>query len=145
MGDLIKIRRGTKEVESFTKRQETIRHELKENVNREEAEEMIWRDMVVKAMENKLTDNISKGARNGRELHQLKGRRLWRLGRDEERRKFMNTLRDRLGRKRTEVRREHKNQLRAIRIDGKKEDKLNLPKELRRYKKAEISQRLFWG
>ena len=44
MGDLIKIRRGTKEVESFTKRQETIRHESKENVNREEeAEEMIWR------------------------------------------------------------------------------------------------------
>ena len=68
------------------------------------------KDMVVKAMENKLTDNISKGARKDMELHQLKGILLWRWGRDEERMKFMNMLRDRLGRKRTEVRKEHKNQ-----------------------------------
>ena len=40
----------------------------------------------------------------GRELHQLKGRLMWRLRRDDERRKFINTLRERLDRKRGEVR-----------------------------------------
>ena len=40
LGDLIKIMRGTKEVERFIVRQEMIRHELKENVTKEEAEEI---------------------------------------------------------------------------------------------------------
>ena len=112
------------------------------NVTREEAEKMVERerDMVVKAMENKVTDNILKGARKGRELHQLKGRLLWRLRMEEERRKFINTLRERLDKKRGEVRRDHKKHVRAIRINGKKEDKVKLPPELHRYKKAEVFQ-----
>ena len=70
LGDVIKLRRGTKEVENFIRRQEKIRHESKENVTREELKEMIERerDIVVRAMENKISDNISKGARRGREL-----------------------------------------------------------------------------
>ena len=41
LGDLLRIRRGTKEVENFVRRQGNLRHELKENLNREEMEEMI--------------------------------------------------------------------------------------------------------
>ena len=55
---------------------------------------------MVRAMENKINDNILKGAIKGRELHQLKGRLFWRLRRKEERRKFTNTLRERLERRR---------------------------------------------
>ena len=95
--------------------------------------------LVARAMENKLEDNISKGARKGRELHQLKGRLFWRLG-EQEKRKFMNALRDKLGVSRKLIQKEHKDQVREIRIEGKKEDKLKLPKELGRYKKAKILQ-----
>ena len=142
LGELIKIRRGTREVEGFVRKLENLRHELKENVTREEAERMIEREreIVMKAMENKLSDNISKGARKGRELYQLKGRLMWRLGRDEERRKFNNTLRERLDIRRGEVRRDHQKQIREIRIAGKKEDRMKLPKELQRYKKAGVFQ-----
>ena len=47
-------------MEGFVKKQENLRHELRENVTREEAERMIEREreIVKKAMENKLTDNI---------------------------------------------------------------------------------------
>ena len=143
LGDLVRIGRGTKEVEGFIKKQANIRHESKENVSWEEAEMMIEREReaVLRMMENKLTDNILKGARKGRELNQLKGRLLWRLRRDEERRKFLNTLRDRLTKKRKEVRREHLAQFRAIKIDGKKEDNLKLPKELQRYKTVKVFQK----
>jgi hypothetical protein len=104
LGDLIKLGRGTKEVEGFIARQEKLRHESYVNVTREEAERMVEREreMVKKAMENKVTDNILKGARKGRELHQLKGRLMWRLRREE--------------------------------------DKVKLPPELHRYKKAEVFQ-----
>ena len=122
--------------------QENLRHELKENMTREEVGEMLEREreIVVRAMENKVTDNILKGARRGRELHQLKGRLFWRLRRDEERRKFNNTLRERLERRRGEVQRDHKNQVRAIRIEKKKEDRMKLPGELSRYKKVKVFQ-----
>ena len=142
LGELIKIGRGTREVEGFILKQEKLRHELSENVSREEAERMVEREreVVMKAMENKVTDNILKGARKGRELHQLKGRLMWRLRRDDERRKFLNTLRERLDRRREEVRRDHKKQFREIKIAGKKEDRMKLPKELLRYKKVKIFQ-----
>ena len=142
LGELIKIRRGTREVEGFILKQEKLRHELKENVTREEAEMMVEREReaVMKVMENKVTDNILKGARKGRELHQLKGRLMWKLRRDDERRKFLNTLREMLDRRREEVRRDHKRQVREIKIAGKKEDRMKLPKELLRYKKAKIFQ-----
>ena len=111
-------------------------------MTRKEAERMIEREreVVMKAMENKLTDNILKGARKGRELHQLKGRLMWRLRRDEERRKFINTLRGRLDKKRGKVRRDHQRQFREIKIAGKKEDRMKLPIELQRYKKAGVFQ-----
>ena len=88
------------------------------------------REIVKKAMENKLTDNILKGARRGTELHQLKGRLMWRLRRGEERRKFNNTLRERLDKRRGEVRRDHQRQFREIKLAVKKEDRLKLPKEV---------------
>ena len=92
LGELLKIRRGTREVEGFIKKQENLRHELKENVTREKEERMIEREreIVMKANENKLTDNILEGARKGRELHQLKGRLMWRLRREEERRERLD-------------------------------------------------------
>ena len=126
LGDLVKMRRGTKEVENYVRKQENIRHESKENRTWEEQEEMILREreIVVKSMENKLSDNIAKGARKGRELCQLKRRLLWRLGRDDERRKFTNELRERLDRRRQEVRRDHRNQLREIRIEGRQEEEV---------------------
>ena len=126
LGDLIKIRRGTKEVEGYVRKQEGMRHESKENMTRDDVEEMMVgeRDIVMNSMQNKLSDNISKGVSKGRELHQLKVRLFWRMKRDDDRKKFTNTLNDRLCRKRQEVRRDHKNQLRAIRIDYKQEDRL---------------------
>ena len=45
------------------------------------------REAITATMENKLTDNILKGARKGRELYQLKGRLFWILKREDERRK----------------------------------------------------------
>ena len=102
LGDLVKMRRGTKKVENYVRKQENIRHESKENRTWEEQEEIILREreIVVKSMENKLSDNIAKGARKGRELCQLKRRLLWRLGRDDERRKFTNKNNQKEGTKR---------------------------------------------
>ena len=126
LGDLVSIGRGTKEVEGYVRKQENLRHELKENVSWEEGEMMVEREReaVRNLMENKVTDNILKGVRKGRELQQLIGRLLWRLRREEERRKFLNILRDGVSRRRKEVKKENKAQIRAIRIDGKKEDKI---------------------
>ena len=142
LGDLIKVRRGTREVEKFIKNQENLRHEGVENVSKEDAENMVEREreLVTKAMENKLNDNILKGARKGRELHQMKGRLLWRLRRETDRRKFLNNMRERLDDLRQGLRRDHKNQVREISMAGKKEDKLKLPPELQRYKRAKIFQ-----
>ena len=73
-------------------------------------EEMIIRerDIILNSMNNKLSDNISKGIRKGRELAQLKTRLFWRMKRDEDRRKFNHTLNDRVFGKREEVRRDHR-------------------------------------
>ena len=60
-------------------------------------------------------------------MAQLKSRLFWRMKRDEDRRKFNHALNDRVFRKREEVRRDHKQQVRAIKIDCKKEDRLRLP------------------
>ena len=74
LGDLIKLGRGTREVERFVRNQESIRHESRRFVDREDVEEMIMRerDIIMNSMNNKLSDNISKGIRKGRELAQLK-------------------------------------------------------------------------
>ena len=55
-----------------------------------------------------------------------------------DRKKFNHTLNEKLCKKRQEVRRDHKNQLRAIRIDFKKEDKMRLPPELKRYNDVKV-------
>ena len=39
LGELIKIRWGTREVEGFVRKQENLRHERKENVTREDSDE----------------------------------------------------------------------------------------------------------
>jgi hypothetical protein len=81
---------------------------------------------------------LSKGVRKGRELHQLKVRLYWRMKREDDRKKFNHSLNEKLCKRRQEVRRDHRNQLRAIRIDYKKEDKMRLPPELRRYKDMKV-------
>ena len=74
LGDLIIIKRGTREVESFVRKQEALRHEGRDKMSREDVQEMILREReaVMDLMRNKLQDNISKGIRKGKELHQLK-------------------------------------------------------------------------
>ena len=52
----------------------------------------------------------------------------------------LNSLRDKVGLSRKLIQKGHKDQLREIRIEGKRIDKQKLPKELGRYKKAEIFQ-----
>ena len=44
LGDLIKIRRGTREVERYVRKQEELRHESKENMTRDDVEEMMVRE-----------------------------------------------------------------------------------------------------
>ena len=65
LGDVLKMNRGTREVENFVRKQEGIRHEDVENLGRDEIERMMTREreLVARAMQNKLDDNISKGAR----------------------------------------------------------------------------------
>ena len=140
LGDLLAIRRGTREVENFVRKQEKLRHEPRENVSNSDWNKMVEREReaVMKIMENKLNDNILKGARRGRELYQLKGRLFWRMGRERDRRKFNNTLRERLGRMRKVVQKSHREQVRAIKMNYKEQDKFQLPKELQRYRKAKI-------
>ena len=140
IGDLIKLKRGTKEVENFVRTQESIRHEPKEFLSREAVEEMMLREreVIMNTMTNKLSDNIAKGIRKGRELAKLKSRLFWGMKREDERRKFKNLLNDTLCRKRKEVRREHDKQVRAIKINYKKEDRMRIPQELRRYKDVAV-------
>ena len=61
------IRRGTKEVDGYVRKQEGMRHESKENMTRDDVEEMMVRerDIVMNSMQNKLSDNISKGVSKG--------------------------------------------------------------------------------
>ena len=72
------------------------------------------------------------------ELMNLKKRLWWRIGKESEKRKFSNRLRDTVNLQRKKVKKEHKDQIRAIRIDSKKLKEVKLPKELRRYRTAKI-------
>ena len=79
LGDLITIRRGTREVERFIRKQEGLRHEEKKRMSREDVQEMMLREReaVMDLMRNKLQDNISKGVRRGKKLLNLKMRLFW--------------------------------------------------------------------
>ena len=129
LGDLINIKRGTREVEGFIRKQEALRHEDKGRMSREDVQEMILREReaVMDLMRNKLQDNICKGVRKGKELHKLKMRLFWGMRREEDKKKFRHTLNERLCIKRKELRKDHKNQVRAIKIVTKKEDRIRLP------------------
>ena len=89
-------------------------------------------------MVNKLTDNISKGGNVKKNLISTKMRLMWRLKSDDLKSKFGNTLRERIQKLKKELRKDHQHQLREIRMNRKKEEKLSLPKELNRYKSARI-------
>ena len=123
IGDLIRTGMGTKEVENFISNQEYLRREeglggigerdRKDIIDRE-------RDMVGKAMTNKLTDSLAEGVRKKTEFNNLKQKLWWRLGKKEdEKRKLTNRMREVVGMKRKEIQRDHKKQLRQIRIDLK--------------------------
>ena len=84
------------------------------------------REIVAGAMMNKLRDNISKGTTIKKEFLNLKGRLLWRIKREDGKRKFLNNMRDKVARKRQELKRQHAHQVRAIRIEGKQEDNIKL-------------------
>ena len=94
--------------------------------------------MVNSAMENKLTDSLSEEVKKKSELINLKRRLWWRIGKESQKRKFTNKLRDKVNSERKLVKKEHKEQVRAIGIDSKKEKEVTLPKELQRYKDAKI-------
>ena len=97
LGDLIKIKKGTREVEGYVRKQAGLRHESRELMSRSDVEEMMIserdivmdserdivmdseRDIVIDTMNNKLRDNMSKGVRKSRELHHLKVRLYWRI------------------------------------------------------------------
>ena len=142
-GELIEAGLGTKEVENFISNQEYLRREeglgglgirdVQEITERE-------RDLVGKAMANKLTDSLAECVRKRQEFNVLKQRLWWRLGkRDEEKKRLSNKVRDEVGRQRREIKRDHKKQIRQIRIDAKKRKReLVLPKELKRYEEARI-------
>ena len=55
LGDLVKLRRGTKEVEHFLRKQEGLRHEKKESLGVQDTNNMVSREkeIVVGAMVNK--------------------------------------------------------------------------------------------
>ena len=101
------------------------------------------RDMVGKAMTNKLTDSLAEGVRKKMEFNSLKQRLWWRLGKkEEEKRKMSNRMRDLVGKKRKEIQKDHKKQLRQIKMDMKQRVReMTLPKELERYRNAKIFQK----
>ena len=94
--------------------------------------------MVGKPMEDKLTNSLAEYVRKRQEYIKLKQRLWWRLGKkEEEKRKVSNRLRDEVVRQRKDIKRDHENQVREIRMEHKKREKdLTLPKELHRYKDA---------
>ena len=98
------------------------------------------REMVGKAMENKLTDSLAEGVRKRKEFNILKERLWWRLGKkEEEKRRVSNRIRDEVGRQRREIKRDHKKQIRQTRIEQKaRKMEVLLPKELSRYREAKV-------
>ena len=105
-GDLIRVRLGTREVDNFISKQERLRrgegnggmgeYEIASITERE-------REMVLKAMENKLADSLAEGVKKRQELIKLKQRLWWRLKKEEERRKMNNRIRDEVGRLRIDI------------------------------------------
>ena len=86
-GDLIRSRLGTREVENFIFNQEYLRREEGTGGLREGDRHTILereREMVGKAMENKLTDSLAEGVRKRQEFNILKDRLWWRLGSKKE-------------------------------------------------------------
>ena len=67
-------------------------------MEKEDVEEMILREreIVLNTMKNKLSDNISKGSRKGREVTNLKGKLFWRIKREDERRRGEKEIRRRV-------------------------------------------------
>ena len=97
------------------------------------------RDFVENAMNNKLIDNISVVGENKVELERLKKKFAWKV-KEGEVKKLKNRLREEVERDSYNMKLDHKNQVRAIRM-AKKDDKrvkFTLPKELGRYRKAKI-------
>ena len=143
-GDLIRARLGTREVENFIYNQEYLRREEGAGGLREGDKHTILereREMVGKAMENKLTDSLAEGVRKKQEFNILKDRLWWRLGskKEEEKRRLMNRVRDEVGRQRRLIKKDHQKQIRQIRMDNKcKRKETSLPKELSRYKEAKV-------
>jgi hypothetical protein len=143
IGDLIRSGMGTKEVENFISNQEYLRREAGlGGIGDKDRNDIIdrERDMVGKAMTNKLTDSLAEGVRKRTEFNNLKQRLWWRLGKkEEEKRKWNSKMRDMVGRKRKEIQKDHKKQLRQIRIDLKQRVRdMSIPKELDRYREAKI-------
>ena len=141
LGDLIRLGLGTKEVEVFIVKQERLRRGVEGNIlGDKEFQDILVRErsMVNNAMENMLTDSLSEGVKKKSELIILKRRLWWRIKKEVEKRKFTNRLRDMVNSERKLVKKEHKEQIRAIRIDSKKEKDVKLPKELHRYKDTKI-------
>ena len=141
MGELIRMGLGTREVENFIVKQEGLRRGIDGGVlgNNDYRNILLReREMVQKAMENKLTDSLGEAVEKKNELNNLKKRLWWRMKTEAEKRKFTNKLRDMVNAERRLVKKEHVEQVRAIRIDSKKVKEVKLPKELRRYKDAKI-------
>ena len=143
IGDLIRSGMGTKEVENFISNQEYLRREAGlGGIGDKDRNDIIdrERDMVGKAMTNKLTDSLAEGVRKRTEFNNLKQRLWWRLGKkEEEKGKWSNKMRDMVGRKRKEIQKDHKKQLGQIRIDLKQRVRdMSIPKELDRYREAQI-------
>ena len=61
---------------------------------------------------------------------------------EEEKRKWSNRMRDMVGRKRKDIQKDHKKQLRRTRIGLKQRVReMTIPKELHRYREAKIFQK----
>ena len=119
MGELIMMGLGTREVENFIVKQERLRRGIDGGVlgNNDYRDILLReREMVQKAMENKLTDSLGEAVEKKNELNILKKRLWWRMKTEAEKRKFTNKLRDMVNAERRLVKKEHVEQVRAIRI-----------------------------
>ena len=80
------------------------------------------REMVGKAMKNKLADSLAEGVRKRQEFIKIKQTLWWRLRKEEEQRKMSNRLRDEVVMQREDIKKDHKNQVREIRMEHKKRE-----------------------